>query len=267
MTPNSNPSRQRVGSNFFRARQQYRDRVGVLRGHDHLLIGLDDARLLGCDRVDRVAEVGHVIEIDGGDHRDRSVHDIRRVEPTAHTDLDNCDVDGSVGEGRERHAGHGFEERQPRLVGRVDEIEERRDLVVGLHESCWRQWLAVDADAFEYRFEVRTRVPAGAQIEAAQQGIDHPRRRRLAVGARDVHDGIREMRVAQKVHQRAHALELPFDARLGPAAEQLLLDPFEFERLLTHRIWRVTGPAVHRVAPAAAQPRLGRRADGRASSR
>ena len=127
----------RVCANFLCAGEQHRHRVGMLCSDDHLLTGLDDAGLFGSDGVDRVAEVGHVIEIDRGDHRDRSLHDIRRVEPPTHAHLDNCDVDGGIGECCERHAGHSFEERQPRLVGRVDEVEEGRDLVVGLHETRW----------------------------------------------------------------------------------------------------------------------------------
>ncbi len=130
--------------------------------------------LLSRDHVDGVAKVGHVIEIDRGDHRDRRLHDIGRVEPPAHAYLDNGDVDRGIGECRERHASHSFKERQPRLVRGIDEIEERRDLVVGLHEACRRQWFAVDADPFEYRLEMRARVPAGAQVKTAQQGIDHP---------------------------------------------------------------------------------------------
>ena len=82
---------------------------------------------------------------------------------------------------------------------------------------------------------MRAGVAAGAQVESAQQSIDHARRRCLAVGAGDVHRRVGEVRIPEQIHQRCHAPGFPLDARLGPACEQLVLNSFEFERLLTHR--------------------------------
>ena len=76
---------------------------------------------------------------------------------------------GRVGERGERHADDGLEERQRvRLVG-VDEVEERRDVEVGLDERLLGQRLAVDADPLGHRLHVRAGEPAGAQAPGPDQ--------------------------------------------------------------------------------------------------
>src|SRR3712207_8481997 len=50
--------------------------------------------------------------------------------------------------------------------------------------------LAVEHDPLPHRLQVRAGEPADAQPEAAQQLVDHPRRRRLAVGAGHLDDGV-----------------------------------------------------------------------------
>ncbi len=73
-----------------------------------------------------------MIDADRGDHRDRGVDDVGGIPPPAHADLDHGDIDGRVGEGRERHRGQDFELAHLRAIGRlgllVHQFHERLDL-------------------------------------------------------------------------------------------------------------------------------------------
>ena len=156
------------GARLFCLRHNDVDRVGVLRRHDHVLAGLDDARLLAGDRADRVAEMRHVIEIYRRDDGYRGLDNVGCVESTAHADFDDGHVDRCVGEGCECHACHRLEERQPDGTARIDEVEERHNLVVDLDEPLRAQRFPVDRDALGDRLEMRAGVTAGAQVEAAR---------------------------------------------------------------------------------------------------
>ena len=98
---------------------------------------VDDAGLLAGDPGDVVAEVFDVVDADRGDDRDRRVDHVGGVPATAHAHLDDGDVDGRVGERRERHRGEHLELAHRRAAGglrlRVDHLHERLDLAVGRH--------------------------------------------------------------------------------------------------------------------------------------
>jgi hypothetical protein len=75
---------------------------------------------------------------------------------------------------------------------------------------------------------VRAGEPPHPQPEAAQELVDHPRRRRLAVRAGHLDDRHGAMRRAEEVDQGVDAGQGGLEPVLRPAGEQLLLDPGEF---------------------------------------
>ena len=185
-----------------RAEQHLGD-LGGLRGEDRGRAGLDDPGLLEGDRGQVVAEVARVVDRDRQHHRDRAVGDVGGVPRAAHADLDHGRVDRGVGEGGERHPDDRLEERQRvRLVG-VDQLDVRRDVVEGADEGLVVERLAVDADPLAHPLHVRAGEPAGAQVERAQQGVDHPRGGGLAVGAGQVDHRVGALRLAEDLGEGA----------------------------------------------------------------
>ena len=153
------------------------DRAEVGLGGDRILgVPLDDAGLLRGDLGDGVAEVVGVVDADRRDDRDGCVDDVGGVPPAAEADLDDGDVDRRVGERGERHGGDDLELAHPRaacrLGLRVDELDERLDLAVGVDVLGWRDRRAVDGDALDGRLQVRAGGPSrcgGAARSAASR--------------------------------------------------------------------------------------------------
>ena len=85
--------------------------------------------------------------------------------------------------------------------------------------------------------QVRAGEPAGAQAVLADQPLDHARRRRLAVGARDVDDPVRLLRVAQQLHDGERPVERRVDLVLGRARQDPAVD------LVGGRAWPPSRPA------------------------
>ena len=200
------------------------EHVRLLLGQHDVGAGLDDAGLLRGDRLGTVAEVGRVVDGDRGDDGDLAVGDVRGVPGAAHADLDDRGVDRRVGE---RGVGHGdrhLEERQRDLRRVVDDLGVRGDVGERVDEPVLGQRLAVEADALGHRLQVRAGEASGAQVEGTQQGVDHARGRRLAVGAGEVDDRVGPLGVAEQAAERADAVEGRVEAGLGPPAEQGLLD-------------------------------------------
>ena len=102
-----------AGADLRRPAQQHLGRGERLLRQDGHRARLDDAGLLVRDLLDRVAEVGGVVEGDRGDHRDRAVGDVGRVPGAAEADLDHRHVHRRVGESGEGHPG----ERPRRRTG------------------------------------------------------------------------------------------------------------------------------------------------------
>ena len=160
--------------------------------------------------------------------RDLAVGDVGRVPRATEADLHDGDVHGGVGERRvgEDHRHH--EEVQRLAAGRhgavVDELHHRLHLVVDLDQPLGVDRLAADGDPLAERVQVRRREPSRGQAQSGQQGVDHPGRRRLAVGPGQVDDGVGALGVAEEVHHLAHGVERGVDVGLGRAREDRLLD-------------------------------------------
>ena len=130
---------------------------------------------------------------------------------------------GCVRERRERHHREDLEERQLRLALRrgalVDQVDVRRHVLPHLDEPLVADRLAVDDDPLVHARQVRAGEPTGAQAVLADQPLDHARRRRLAVGARDVHHPVGLLRVAQQLHDGERPVERRVDLVLGGARQ------------------------------------------------
>ena len=131
------------------------------------------------------------------------------------------DVDGRVGEGRERQRRQDLEVRQRHpAVGRrvgVDDGDVGRDLLPRREQALRGDRLPVEADALTGVGEVRRREQAGAQAERPQQRLHHACRRALAVRAGDVDDGVRRLGAAEQVGEGGDPREGRLDPVLRPA--------------------------------------------------
>ena len=169
-----------------------------------------------------------MVEVDGGDDGDLGIEDVRRVPRAAEADLDDRDVDRCVGEGGVGERDQHLEEVHPASAGLegpgVDELDQRCDLVVGGDELLTRDRLARQRDPLTDVVQVRRGEAPRGEPALAQDRVDHPARRRLAVGAGEMDRGVGALRVAGELHDRADAVERRADVVLGGAGQDLLLD-------------------------------------------
>ena len=152
-----------------------------------------------------------------------AVAHVGRVPPAAHADLDHRDVHRRVREGGEHHAGEDLEEGHLGGLLVVDQLDVGRDLLVKLDKALGGQRLAVHADPLPHRHQVRRGEPPGPQPALAQQRLDHPRGRGLAVGPGDVHDRERTVRVAEQADERGDPVKRRVDLVLRPPRPDLKL--------------------------------------------
>ena len=188
------------------------DRDGVDR--DNLTAGrADDARLLRRNLGDGFTQKLGVIDTDRRDDRDRCIDHVGGIPATAHTGLDNGNVDRRIGEGGKSHRREDLElahrrtvrSKLARLRLRIDHLHKRLYFTIGFDISSRADRLIVDGDALDGGLQVWACGPAGPPIQSGQQRIDHPGDRGLAVGAGDVNAGITELRGAEQFHQCRYA--------------------------------------------------------------
>ena len=116
-----------------------------------------------------------------------------------------------------------LEEAQRVRLGGVDQMGVRRDVVEGADELLVGQRLAVDADPLVHPLEVGAGEAARAQVEGAQQGVDHPAGRGLAVGAGQLDHRVVQLRVAEELGEGPDPVERRLEPGLRPAREQGVL--------------------------------------------
>ena len=185
---------------------EYFQNARLLRDGERGDAGLEDAGLLHRDLLNGVAEDLRVGEGDAGDRGDLGRDDIGGVEPAAEADLDDGDVHGLLGEVEQAHRGSEFKEGG--LAGLVGQIGRGvGDALRGSREVGVRDDARVDSDALADVDQVRAGVDAdgvAARFEAAGR---HLARAALALGSGDVHVPHGPVRVAEQVHEVAHAVE------------------------------------------------------------
>ena len=211
---------------------------------EHGVAALDDGRLLGEDRLTRVAQDLGVLQGDVGEHDDRRRHDVRGVEAPAEPRLQRNGFRTALGEGEQGGDREHLELRRlPDLVRQPWDLgahaldggaEDRLGHRATVHDHALRP-------AGDVRREVRARAPP----VGAQQGLAVAGRGRLAVGADDVDDPVLVLRPAEAREQLTHALQPRPHAEHG-------------ERLEVRRppgsIWLAGGRAHGRVKRRAAAP-------------
>ena len=120
-------------------------------------------------------------------------------------------------------AGQHLEEGQLAGLLPVDHGQVGGQLLVGGHEGLGGDGLPVHHDPFPDGGQVRAGEQAGAQAPGAQQALDHPGGRGLAVRAGDVDDRVGPLRVAEDRDERGHPVQGRLDGVLGAAGEDLAL--------------------------------------------
>ena len=190
-----------------RAVGEDRDEVGIgLAEHEHRL-RLHDAGFLRGDLLTRRPEVLDVIDGNVRDNRDARLETVRRVPRPAEPDLDDGDIDGEIREPTERSRRQHFEVRRVRADFALDERNRPQQIVeVGIGDRH-----ALVRHALVHAFEVRARVRTDGQTEVGGELRDHPRRRRLPVGAGQVDRRIFELRRPEVLEQGRD----PLPGRMG----------------------------------------------------
>ena len=127
-----------------------------------------------------------------------------------------------------RSAGYG--ELAPRAaalrdgVGHNQARRSRRAVFVRLDEPLHIDWLAIETDPFAFIMQMRRRHESGRQAELPQQRLDHARRGGLAIGAGDMDDRVRELRIAEDLGGGANAIQGRIDLVLRVTCSQFEAD-------------------------------------------
>ena len=169
-----------------------------------------------------------MIQGDRGDDGDARVDDIRGVPAPTHADLDDGCIDRVVREGRVRHDREHLEEGQTGAAllraALVHHADVGLDVLPGAHEALACDRVALQRDALAHVEQVRAREAARLHAESREERVDHARRGRLAVGARNVDRRVGVLRVAQDVQGELHTVERGIDVVLGCARDDGLVD-------------------------------------------
>ena len=180
--------RQRGG--LRRRRRPYRgQRLGKLGRRHHRNAGLDDARFVGGDFANGVAQDGGVIQAYRRNDADGRRDHIGGVQPPAQANLNDAGVHFVRRETMERHGRQVFKERGRAgvRVGRISQVMRPH----GVHqpgEPFRGHRRAVPPDAFTERMQMGRGIKAGGSAGGAQDGFHHRRHAALALGAGDVDD-------------------------------------------------------------------------------
>ena len=159
---------------------------------------LDDAGLLRGDRVQRIAEILLVIEVDRRDG------------------CDHAELHAGTAEQVEGHRGVGFEEcrrRADRPVGNRG-FNRALDLSGGPSHVGRADGPSVDHEALGEIDQMRGRETRRRVARGPQHSVDHRRHGSFAVGAGDVDRSKRALRIAEAREQRADVVESELDAEL-----------------------------------------------------
>ncbi len=164
---------------------------------------LGDARLLGGDLGDCVAEERLMVDAELGDAADqRRGDDVGRVQPAAKADFDDAGIGRMFGKGKEGHRRRHLEEARPDVARNIEHAGE-----IG-GQRIIRDQRSVQPDPLIEAHQ----MGGGEHMDAApfrlQRGAQEGAGRAFAVGARDMeHRRQRAMRVAQPLQQAGDAVQ------------------------------------------------------------
>jgi hypothetical protein len=137
-----------------------------------------------------------VVERNVRQHDDARAQHVRRIVAAAEPGLHDSNVDLRLGECEQRCGGQCFELRRAELDGlRL----HARDGVLEV------RLLAADPDSLAPAAHVRREIRADRDSRVDEQRLGEARRRRLAVGADDVHGRVARLRIAERTEELAHA--------------------------------------------------------------
>ena len=165
-----------------------------------------------------------MVDRDRQHDRHRAVGDVRGVPRAAHADLDHRHVDRRLREPRRRPS-----RRPSRRTTAGASARRRRCAMYGatsLNAATNSSSLSGSPstrDPLAHPLDVRAGEPAGAQVERAQQGVDHPRGRGLAVGPGQVDHRVAALRVAEQVEEGRDPVQRRLELGLRPARQQRVL--------------------------------------------
>ena len=180
--------------------------------YDDRSILLDDPGLLAGDPPERIAKKLRVIVADVRYHAEQRTDHVRRVEPSAHADLDDGHVDLPAREMVERHSRRDFEKRRLHAPDRLPvPLDVLDDLPLG-------DRLPVDTHALAEIFQMGRREQTGPVSGRRQRRGDQMRHGALAVGPGHMHAAEAAVRNARSLFQRDDAVEPRF---IGAAADVL----------------------------------------------
>jgi hypothetical protein len=197
-------------------------RLAMLRRDHRRHTRFDDARLLGRDQRQGVAQQRGVLQADGGDDADGRGDDVGGVQPAAQPHLQHHPIDLLLGEVEQGQHGHDLEggDAGDGLDGRLALLQQAHHIVLG-------DQLAVDADALAEGVQVGRAVEAGAQTRRAQDRVDGGRGGAfaLAAGHMDIMQTL--MRIAQRAQHPPGALQVPGGFGVGHGAATLVVHVVE----------------------------------------
>ena len=198
-----------------------RDHGARLIGHrraDHRAAGFDDARLLGRDLFDGVAQPIAVIQPDARDDRNQRHDDVGRVEPAAQPGFQHGQPDARLPEQDERDGGEAFKEGGFRSVRlRFQREHGLLDLAGGGLQHGILDRGAVEQVAFMHAHQMWRGVAGDRVAGGAQDGFAECGDRAFAVCAGDMDDGQLALGVAEAFDQAGDRVEP------GPHAEAAAL--------------------------------------------
>ena len=187
-------------------------RLHLTLAYDDRSIFLDDPGLLAGDPPERIAKKLRVIVADVRYHAEQRTDHVRRVEPSAHADLDDGHVDLPAREMVERHSRRDFEKRRLHAPDRLPvPLDVLDDLPLG-------DRLPVDTHALAEIFQMGRREQTGPVSGRRQRRGDQMRHGALAVGPGHMHAAEAAVRNARSLFQRDDAVEPRF---VGAAADVL----------------------------------------------
>ena len=196
---------------------------------DHDSLGAQDAGFFARYQIDGRAQPFRVVERDIGNHRDRGLDNIGRIQPAAHAHFHHRCMHLAGSKIQKAHSGEGLEKtrqsRQPlvpyqALGDFLDMGEEGGKIIVANHG-------AIQLDALIHAAQVRRSVETGPVAGSREDTCQGRCGRPFAIGTRHQDRGERTLGVAQRCHERAHVRQLKFPARRAGRSVQFLTESMQ----------------------------------------